>query len=225
LLQFLEPNSIVNVSKNTGILLNTVSIIVYKKDRDSCLLNQSLIELVEVKDKSNLYKITEKGIKHLQTIYDSYQQKQEQQEKIAYEHLETKQVIEKFKTFFEDRLELLSKINDENKFIIIDFKDIIFHSPELGEQLLDSPDETIKKAELGLESLSEEYKDIQIRILNIPKTEKYSIGEIRHKNIGKLIKVVGSVVSLSDVRPHVVYAKFECPSCGNIINIIQTEQK
>jgi len=46
---------------------------------------------------------------------------------------------------------------------------------------------------------------------------------IRSKHIGEFISVEGIVRQKSDVRPQVTAARFECPVCGNIINVLQLD--
>ena len=43
------------------------------------------------------------------------------------------------------------------------------------------------------------------------------------KHAGKFVVVEGVIRQKSDVRPQVTSAKFECPSCGNIISVLQVE--
>ncbi|MBI2575415.1 hypothetical protein HYV82_06035, partial [Candidatus Woesearchaeota archaeon] len=50
------------------------------------------------------------------------------------------------------------------------------------------------------------------------------ISEIRSSHIGKLLYVEGLVRKKTDVRPQVVSSKFECPSCGQIMLILQLDQ-
>ena len=47
------------------------------------------------------------------------------------------------------------------------------------------------------------------------------IRNIRSKHINKFVHVEGIVRQKSDVRPQVTAAKFECPVCGNVINVLQ----
>ena len=53
----------------------------------------------------------------------------------------------------------------------------------------------------------------------------FFVENIRAKHLNELISVEGRVVSITDVRPQVINAKFECPSCGTIISVLQIEKK
>jgi len=59
----------------------------------------------------------------------------------------------------------------------------------------------------------------------LPASQKLLISEFRSKHLEKLISTEGVIRQKSNVRPYAVSSKFECPSCGNIINILQSGQK
>ena len=95
---------------------------------------------------------------------------------------------------------------------------------EYADELENDPEETLRLFELTLEELGY-LEGVRIRVFNLPKEKKISIEQIRSSHLDKLVSVCGRVVTLSDVRPQIVSAKFECPSCGTIISVLQTEKK
>src|SRR3990167_4741133 len=136
--------------------------------------------------------------------------------------------IEKFQEFIDTfyKEELHKLITTGKKSFLIDFKDLSKFDPDLAEQLLNEPEETIKAAELSLEQFDlPEKAVVRVRIKNLPESQKVVIKDIRSQHIDKLISIEGIVRQASDVRPQVISAKFECPSCGNTIFILQIEQK
>ncbi len=141
--------------------------------------------------------------------------------------MEAAEQIKKFHEFIESNYhaKLLESTRQENKFLVIDFMDLAKFDPDLANELLDNPEESIKAAELSVEQfdLDEDTKGLKIRFCNLPESQKIFIKNIRSKHIGRLIFVEGIVRQKSDVRPQVTAAKFECPSCGNIINILQLD--
>jgi len=132
--------------------------------------------------------------------------------------------IENFKGFIEQYYE--KKIHEIASkgisFIHIDFFEIAEYSPELAESLLEDPEDLIKTLELAI---SEFDVNIKPRVFNIPKSQFLDIRNIRSKNLSKFVYIEGIVRQASDVRPQVVSAKFECPSCGNNISILQLDTK
>tara|TARA_Y100000310_G_scaffold345498_1_gene465665 strand:+ start:10854 stop:12875 length:2022 start_codon:yes stop_codon:yes gene_type:complete len=139
----------------------------------------------------------------------------------------TKQ-IEEFKEFIEDtcKEELSKLIEKGEKSIVIDFKELASQYLDLSEQLITYPEETFKAAEMALDQFElPEGTLLRVRFKNLPDSQKISIRDIRSKHLTSLIALEGIVRQASDVRPQVTSARFECPSCGNVISILQLESK
>ena len=64
-----------------------------------------------------------------------------------------------------------------------------------------------------------------MRVKNLPEPARVLIRNVRSKHLGKFLITEGIVRQKSDVRPQVTTAKFECPSCGNTISVIQLDNK
>lgn len=111
--------------------------------------------------------------------------------------------------------------------IVLDFMELAGFNPDLSDQLLEEPEEVLKAADIAITNidLPKETKNIKARLTNLPEDQKVLVRNIRAKHINKLITVEGTVRQKSDVRPQVTSAKFECPSCGNVINVLQLDQK
>ncbi len=139
----------------------------------------------------------------------------------------TKQ-IEKFKDFIESTYEreLHSLIQQAKISLIIDFQDLAKHDIELTEQLLAFPEDTIRAAELALNQLElPENILTRVRFHNLPESQNIPIKDVRSIHLTKLTVIEGLVRQASDVRPQVTSARFECPSCGNTISILQLDSK
>jgi replicative DNA helicase Mcm len=134
--------------------------------------------------------------------------------------------IEKFQDFIEQsyQKELHEKLNKGISFLVLDFFKLAEFNPNLADQLLEEPEETLKAAELALEQFDVE-KGFRIRFSNLPKSQEIFIRNIRSKHLKKFIAVEGIIRQSSEVRPQVVTAKFECPSCGNTITMPQVDQQ
>jgi replicative DNA helicase Mcm len=110
------------------------------------------------------------------------------------------------------------------KSISVDFFDLTRFDPDLAEMLLDEPEEVIKAAELAVEQF-DVGKPLRVRFFNFPESAKVLIRNIRSIHLNKFIALEGIIRQASNVRPEVVSARFECPSCGNVITLQQTENK
>jgi replicative DNA helicase Mcm len=130
------------------------------------------------------------------------------------------------KGFFEvNRKEIIRGISGENKAVKVDFEAFSAHSPVLAGNLIDRPEETVQLLEVALEELEWAPNDARVRFMSISKGQELLIRNIRSKHLGKMIGMEGIVRQASEVRPLVTNAKFECPSCGSIISVLQIDKK
>lgn len=140
--------------------------------------------------------------------------------------MEAAEQIKRFTEFLEKEYyaQLLEKARKAEKFLIIDFKKLIEHDPELADKLLDEPEEVIRAGELAIEQITEKAKGFALRVKNLPLSAKIMIRDIRSANLRKFLFVDGVVRRKSEVRPQVTSARFECPSCGNTISVLQLDK-
>ncbi len=130
------------------------------------------------------------------------------------------------KAFLEmNRKEIGKVAKAGEKIVHVDFEDFSSHSPELAENLIDRPEETIQLLEVSLEELEWAPNDARARFTSLTPTQEILIRNIRAKHLGKMISIEGIVRQASEVRPQVTNAKFECPSCGTIISVLQIDKK
>jgi len=142
--------------------------------------------------------------------------------------MDASELIQKIQDFFEKNYyaELLEKIRKNEKFILVDFSRLSSFDPETADLLLDKPEEVIKAAELAIEQIdSKNGKGFAMRVVNLPESSRVMIRNIRSKHLGKFMFIEGVVRQKSDVRPQVTAARFECPSCGNAISVLQLDNK
>ncbi|PLW80865.1 AAA family ATPase [Candidatus Woesearchaeota archaeon] len=143
--------------------------------------------------------------------------------------MDASEQISIFNEFFDlnYQKEITENLKKEDKFLNVDFKELSKFNPELSDNLLENPENVIKAAEIAIEQLDygDTIKNFRIRFRDLPLTQRIDIRNIRSKHITKLIQVEGIVRQKSDVRPQVTSAKFECPACGNIIPLLQLDQK
>jgi len=129
------------------------------------------------------------------------------------------------KSFFDFyKKELGDSIRKGKNLIHIDFMRLTEFSNKLSDEILINPEESLRLFELAIEELGL-VKDIRVRLINLPKSQEIKVRNIRSKHLNELVIVEGIIRQASDVRPQVVNAKFECPSCGTIISVLQIEKK
>ncbi|MBU0628353.1 MAG: hypothetical protein KKC75_04130 [Nanoarchaeota archaeon] len=141
--------------------------------------------------------------------------------------MEVQEQIAKFKEFIEKSyLPILTdNLRKDKKFLVMDFNELSKFDIELAELILEQPDDLVDAVESAVEQLDlENVKGIRVRFKNLPESQKILVRNIRSKHLNKMFQMTGIVRQKSDVRPQVTAAKFECPSCGNVINVLQLDQ-
>jgi replicative DNA helicase Mcm len=137
--------------------------------------------------------------------------------------------IQKFKEFFEATYldELLERLRKAKPYLNVPFPELAKYSPELANILLEAPEDTIKAAQMSLQNidLQGDIQGFEIRFSDLPSTQRLMLRNIRASHIGRFLQLEGIVRQKSDVRPQVTSARFECPSCGNILPVLQLDQK
>ncbi|MBS3093262.1 minichromosome maintenance protein MCM [Candidatus Pacearchaeota archaeon] len=137
----------------------------------------------------------------------------------------TEELIEEAKLFFDTyKKEIGDSVRKGRKVVFVNFDDLASTSPMLAEAIMSSPEEMLQLLETALEETGL-IKIPRIRFNNLPETQKVKIRTIRANHLNKLIFFEGLVRQASEVRPQVVNAKFECPSCGTVISVLQIEKK
>ncbi len=129
------------------------------------------------------------------------------------------------KNFFDfNKKELGASIRKGGNVIYLDFIKLTEFSNMLSDEILSNPEEVLRLIELAIEE-SGLVKDVRVRLKNIPQSQEIKIRNIRSKHLNEIIVIEGIIRQASDVRPQVVNAKFECPSCGTVISVLQIEKK
>jgi len=129
------------------------------------------------------------------------------------------------KNFFNFNKKALGEsIRKNTNVVFLDFLNLTEYSNVLSDEIITNPEDTLRILEQAVEELGL-VKNVRIRLKNIPDTHQIKIRNIRSKHLNELIVVEGLIRQASDVRPQVVNAKFECPSCGTIISVLQIEKK
>jgi replicative DNA helicase Mcm len=142
--------------------------------------------------------------------------------------MEITEQIEKFHEFFDlvYREQLHGAISRGENFLIINFSDLSKFNLELAQELLENPEDVLRACEIAIEQFDfPNVKNFKVRFRNLSKSQEVMIRNIRSTHLSKLIQVVGIIRQKSPVRPQVTSARFECPSCGNTMTVLQLDTK
>lgn len=127
------------------------------------------------------------------------------------------------KRFFESHKKEIGKSLRGGEHIVrLDFETLSQFSPTISEKLIETPEEITNLLETALDETGL-VKNPRIRFNSLPNMIK--IKEIRAKHLDQFIGIEGIVRQSSDVRPQVVNARFECPTCGAILSVLQIDRK
>jgi replicative DNA helicase Mcm len=128
------------------------------------------------------------------------------------------------KSFFDSHKKELGDSIRKGNSIILDFMKLTEFSNKLSDELLHNPEETLRLIEQAIEQ-SGLVSDVRVRLNNLSKSQEIKVRNIRSRHLNEMIVIEGIIRQASGVKPQVVNAKFECPSCGTIISVLQIEKK
>jgi replicative DNA helicase Mcm len=135
------------------------------------------------------------------------------------------ELIIEAKNFFDYyKKDLGESLRKGDQVLFIDFQKLTEFSNKLSDEILSNPEETLSLVELAIEE-SGLVTNVRVRLNNLPDSQQIKIREIRSKHLDEIVVIEGIVRQASDVRPQVVNAKFECPSCGTVIAVLQIDKK
>jgi replicative DNA helicase Mcm len=122
-----------------------------------------------------------------------------------------------FTRYYKNNIQQLAVSDAKTKSLTVEFPDILKFDSRLSEELIVNPGKVLKDAEdaLPLVDLPVKKKiSAHVRIIKIPK--KTQVRDLRSDHINSLVSIEGTVRKITDVRPRIIVAAFECARCGNI---------
>lgn len=199
--------------------------------------------LTIINPKPYRYLLTELGRAEIEKLYATYRQvtSERESQKVraqettpSYEtEMDLSTQIAKFQEFFAVNEEYMQQLLEQtrlgNGWITAVYHDLSRFSPELAELLLERPDEVLKAWQIAIEKMdlptadNSEPPQIRVRITKLPDTVRLS--SLGPEHINHLIQVEAQVLTVSERRPMVMSARFECPSCGNVLYVLQADQR
>jgi replicative DNA helicase Mcm len=144
--------------------------------------------------------------------------------------LKDESLVASWQSFFEENckseIETIALEYPENRSLIVDYWDIDKRYPKLTEMLINQPYKALFNAEEALKNIdvAAEHKfKLHFRVDTLPDTQKILIRKIRANHLGKYTAIEGLVKKVTEVRPKLQVAAFQCQKCGAVIKIDQEE--
>lgn len=104
------------------------------------------------------------------------------------------------------------------------FNYLIKYSIDLAEAILQDPQEYLKAFNILISNI--DGTDGQsIRFYNLPNSCQHSAWTVRNHHVGKFIALKGLVSKISSPEQICKSVRYECPSCGNIMNMLTSRNK
>lgn len=127
-----------------------------------------------------------------------------------------------FTRYYKPAIQQLAVSDAKTKSLVVEFQDIVKFDVRLSEELLSNPGKVLKDAEDSLHLVDLPVKrkvTAFVRVARIPR--KTQVRDLRSDHINTLISIDGTVRKITDVRPRIINAAFECARCGNVVYIPQ----
>ena len=124
--------------------------------------------------------------------------------------------------YYKNQIGQLAVSEAKNKALVIEFPHINRFDVRLAEELMASPDAVLAHAEEALSYVDLPVKKeiaARVRVVRVP--QKTQIRDLRSADVNRLIAVEGTVRKITDVRPRIIEAAFECARCKNVTIIPQ----
>ncbi len=144
--------------------------------------------------------------------------------------LKDESLVASWKNFFEDQcrsnIETIALSYPEKRSLEVDYWDVDTYDSKLADLIINQPYKALFNAEEALKNIDvavEQKLKLHLRVRNIPETQKIPIRKIRANHLGKYSAVEGLVKKITEVRPKLQMAAFQCQKCGAIIKIEQEE--
>jgi replicative DNA helicase Mcm len=144
--------------------------------------------------------------------------------------LQDESTVASWQNFFEEqyrsKIETVSLSYPEKRSLLVNYWDIDKADPDLARLVLEQPYKALFNGEEALKHIDvagEEKLQLHLRVSEIPDTQKIAIRKIRANHLGKYVAIEGLVKKVTEVRPMLEVAAFQCSKCGAILKVEQED--
>ena len=141
----------------------------------------------------------------------------------------TERLTEFLRNYYRNEVgQLAQRYPGEQRSLYVDWEDVFRFDPAIADDILDHPDEMRQHFEEALvrydPPVPVDLSGAHVRVHNLD--ESNDVAEVsRKENLGNLLDVHGQVAKISQVKPRVVEAAFECQRCGTVSHVAQHGEK
>ena len=124
--------------------------------------------------------------------------------------------------YYKNQIGQLAVSETKNKALVIEFPQVNKFDVRLAEELIANPDVVLAHAEEALSMVDLPVKkeiSARIRVAKMPR--KTQVRDLRSDHVNTFVSIEGTVRKITDVRPRIIEAAFECARCRNVVYIPQ----
>ncbi|MGA9139825.1 MAG: minichromosome maintenance protein MCM [Methanocella sp.] len=124
--------------------------------------------------------------------------------------------------YYKNQIGQLAVSETKNKALVIEFPQVNRFDVRLAEELIANPDLVLAHAVEALSMVDLPVKkeiSARIRVAKMPK--KTQVRDLRSIDVNRFLSIEGTIRKITDVRPRIIEAAFECARCKNITIIPQ----
>ncbi|MEE2650117.1 MAG: minichromosome maintenance protein MCM [Candidatus Thermoplasmatota archaeon] len=138
----------------------------------------------------------------------------------------------RWRTFLEEAKEsevmmLLSK-QSPYPFLEVPFHELQSFDPDFAEDLLREPSSILERGSHALKQICRERgEDLEtvLRVSELPRDSHIALRDIGRVQVNTLCGVEVIVTKISDIKPRIHRATFRCEACGELIEVIQKNER
>lgn len=115
----------------------------------------------------------------------------------------------------------------ETRSVEVPFNDIQLRDPDLANYLLHKPAQAIRIGASVMHQVDvtvEPRPRLHLRIKGLPDSQVVKVRDLRAEHLGKLLAIEGLVKKVTEVRPTVLEAAFECKVCTTRVHLLQEDE-
>lgn len=141
---------------------------------------------------------------------------------------EVLEACEKFlaRYYKQEVLRLANRFPNDQKSLVIDWMDLYTFDARLADDFLDQPELVTYHLETALANFDIpadiSLEGANVRVENLDDARTVQINEYRPEQIGEMLGIRGQVTQMSEPKPQIDEAGFECTLCGTITHVPQS---
>lgn len=115
----------------------------------------------------------------------------------------------------------------ETRSVTVPFNDLQLRDPDLANYLLQKPQHCLRIGANVLHQVDvtvEPRPKLHLRIKELPASQNTQVRHLRSEHLGRFLAVEGLVKKITEVRPTVLEAVFECKVCTTRMHVIQEDE-